>query len=136
MLELRHYGLSLLFVALFAIPQGILPRVGKGEADITTHGLQVIPKSGTATVQLEDKDHPSRYLRRPGCWAKELGKKQHIFRIKNDLMELTIYDAHPGSVIEWECHGAMQKNAYELCMSKAITPSAAIACGPGPSVTQ
>ena len=128
--------MRILLIVVFAAAQGLLPRANSTEADVTTRGLQVIPKSGTVTVELADKDHPSRYVRRPGCWGKELGKKQHIFRLSNDLMQLTIYDAHPGSVIAWECHGFMRKNPYEMCMSKAVTQAAAIACGPGPAVTQ
>lgn len=124
--------ISLIFflAATVMMAQGLAPRAGKGEADITTKGFHIVPKNGTFTAALFEERHPSGYIRRPGCWAKELGHKQHVFRIRYDEREITIFDAHPKSVIEWECHGFMKMNPYELCITQARTKAAFIACGP------
>jgi len=82
---------------------GLLPRAEKDQEYLTTHGIQKIPKTGISTVTL------SGYLTSPRCWAKEIGEEQHIFHIQNDEKEIIIYDAHPGSEIEWECHGFARK---------------------------
>jgi len=69
-------------------------------------------------VPLFDKDHPLGYISRPGCWAKEIGK-QNVFTFENDAKQITV-NAPPKSLVYWECHGFMYKNAYETCVALAI----------------
>ena len=115
--------------------QTLPPKATSARAEVRTYGQQHTPTSGSFTVPLVDKDHPLGYIARPGCWAKEIGKKQHAFTFENDEKQITVH-APPGSLIEWECHGFMYKNAYETCVQRAIdhkSQEELNQCGPSPS---
>eukprot|EP00697_Spironema_sp_BW2_P005670 gnl/Spiro4/17910_TR9543_c0_g1_i1.p1 gnl/Spiro4/17910_TR9543_c0_g1~~gnl/Spiro4/17910_TR9543_c0_g1_i1.p1 ORF type:complete len:134 (-),score=11.97 gnl/Spiro4/17910_TR9543_c0_g1_i1:147-548(-) len=110
------------------------PKADRVQAEVKTSGQQHVPKSGTFTVPLFDKDHPLGYVSRPGCWAKQIGK-QTIFHFDNDAHQITV-TAPAHSLIYWECHGFMYKNAYETCMDAAAkhrSAEEAKLCGPPPS---
>jgi hypothetical protein len=103
-LSLILFSATVLFAQHFPLP----PKAGAGQDEVKTHGRQIVPKDGTLHVPLFDMLHPSGYLLRPGCWVKEIEKKQHVMHLENDLVQLTI-TAHPGALVEWECHGFMKK---------------------------
>jgi hypothetical protein len=115
--------------------QTLPPKADGQQVEIRTYGQQNVPKSGSFTVPLFDRDHPLGYISRPGCWAKEIGKHQHAFTFENDREEITV-TAPPHALIQWECHGFMYKNAFETCVAQAAKDKSQEEmkrCGPPPS---
>ena len=117
--------IALLVLAIpLAAQDRIFPHATTSQRHGKSHETQVMPASGTVTIKFTEN-----YVAKPGCWAKENGEKQHPFSFENDAKQITI-TATAGSTIEWECHGFVEKTAYELCMDKAVTTTQMQACWP------
>lgn len=130
---MKKFFLFFLFASVLTA-QIPLAHKGKDESDITIYGQQDSPASGTFTVLLIDKNHPSGYLKRPGCWAKEIGSVQNAFTFENDEKQITV-KAPAGSTVFWECHGFMAQSDYEKCIRKSAKTEEAKACPTNPNQT-